>query len=173
MKEHNDTKKYDFYLSKVKASNYVNKNGLYDDYIRWQENKLDEFGTKNRIFRGYKNDGSRKYVPETLENVSKAMREDADGQTNGSEYTSFGSFIAKLASRVDSTDEMRANKDKLSSNKDKEEFYENGRACITTLPSLCIMMCSMASNVFMTSYRRQTLGSMPRKNMASLLLLPS
>lgn len=124
VKEHNDTKKYDFYLSKVKASNYVNKNGLYDDYIRWQENKLDEFGTKNRIFRGYKKDGSRKYVPETLENVSKAMREEAYGQTNGSEYTSFGSFIAKLASRVDSTDEMRANKDKLSSNKDKEEFYE-------------------------------------------------
>ena len=124
VKEHNNTKKYDFYLSKVKASNYVNKNGLYDDYIRWQENKLDEFGTKNRIFRGYTRDGSRKYVPETLENVSKAMREEADGQTNGSEYTSFGSFIAKLASRVDSTDEMRANKDKLSSNKDKEEFYE-------------------------------------------------
>lgn len=124
VKEHNDTKKYDFYLSKVKASNYVNKNGLYDDYIKWQENKLDEFGTKNRIFRGYTKDGSRKYVPETLENVSKAMREEADGQTNGSEYTSFGSFIAKLASRVDSTDEMRANKDKLSSNKDKEEFYE-------------------------------------------------
>ena len=124
VKEHNDTKKYDFYLSKVKASNYVNKNGLYDDYIKWQENKLDEFGTKNRIFRGYTKDGSRKYVPETLENVSKVMREEADGQTNGSEYTSFGSFIAKLASRVDSTDEMRANKDKLSSNKDKEEFYE-------------------------------------------------
>lgn len=124
VKEHNDTKKYDFYLSKVKASNYVNKNGLYDDYIRWQENKLDDFGTKNRIFRGYTRDGSRKYVPETLENVSKAMREEADWQTNGSEYTSFGSFIAKLASRVDSTDEMRANKDKLSSNKDKEEFYE-------------------------------------------------
>lgn len=124
VKEHNDTKKYDFYLSKVRASNYVNKNGLYDDFIKWQENKLDEFGTKNRIFRGYKNDGSRKYVPETLENVSKAMREDADGQTNGSEYTSFGSFIAKLASRVDSTSEMRANKDKLSSNEDKEKFYE-------------------------------------------------
>lgn len=124
VKEHNDTKKYDFYLSKVKASNYVNKNGLYDDYIRWQENKLDEFGTKNRIFRGYKNDGTRKYVPETLENVSKAMREDAGGETNGSEYTSFGSFIAKLASRVDSTDEMRANKDKLSSNEDKEVFYD-------------------------------------------------
>lgn len=124
VKEHNDTKKYDFYLSKVKASNYVNKNGLYDDYIKWQENKLDEFGTKNRIFRGYTYDGSRKYVPETLENVSKAMNEEANGQTNGSEYTSFGSFIAKLASRVDSTDEMRANKDKLSSNKDKEEFYE-------------------------------------------------
>lgn len=124
VQEHNDTKKYDFYLSKVQASNYVNTNGLYDDYIRWQEKKLDEFGTKNRIFRGYKPDGSRKYVPETLENVSKAMREEADGQTNGSEYTSFGSFIAKIASRVDSTDEMRANKDKLSSNEDKKKFYE-------------------------------------------------
>lgn len=124
VKEHNDTKKYDFYLSKVKASGYVNKNGLYEDYIRWQEKKLDEFGTKNRIFRGYKPDGTRKYVPETLDNVSKAMREEAGGQANGSEYTSFGSFIAKIASRVDSTDEMRANKDKLSSNEDKEEFYE-------------------------------------------------
>lgn len=124
VKEDNDTKKYDFYLSKVKARDYVNKNGLYDDYIRWQEKKLDEFGTKNRIFRGYKTDGTRKYVPETLDNVSKAMREEADGQTNGSEYTSFGSFIAKIASRVDSTDEMRDNKDKLSSNEDKEEFYE-------------------------------------------------
>ena len=124
VKEHNDTKKYDFYLSKVKARDYVNKNGMYDDYIRWQEKKLDEFGTKNRIFRGYKPDGTRKYVPETLYNVSKAMREEADGQTNGSEYTSFGSFIAKIASRVDSTDEMRDNKDKLSSNEDKEEFYE-------------------------------------------------
>lgn len=124
VKEHNDTKKYDFYLSKVKASGYVNKNGLYDDYIRWQEKKLDEFGTKNRIFRGYKPDGTRKYVPETLDNVSKAMREEAGGQTNGSEYTSFGSFIAKIASRVDSTDVMRANKDKLSSNEDKEKFYE-------------------------------------------------
>lgn len=124
VKEHNDTKKYDFYLSKVKARDYVNKNGLHDDYIRWQEKKLDEFGTKNRIFRGYKPDGTRKYVPETLDNVSKAMREEADGQTNGSEYTSFGSFIAKIASRVDSTDEMRDNKDKLSSNEDKEEFYE-------------------------------------------------
>lgn len=124
VKEYNDTKKYDFYLSKVKASGYVNKNGLYDDYIRWQEKKLDEFGTKNRIFRGYKPDGTRKYVPETLDNVSKAMREEAGGQTNGSEYTSFGSFIAKVASRVDSTDEMRDNKDKLSSNEDKEKFYE-------------------------------------------------
>lgn len=124
VKEHNDTKKYDFYLSKVKASSYVNKNGMYDDYIRWQEKKLDEFGTKNRIFRGYKPDGTRKYVPETLENVSKAMREEAGGQTNGSEYTSFGSFIAKIASHVDSTYEMRDNKDKLSSNEDKEEFYE-------------------------------------------------
>ena len=124
VKQHDDTKKYSFYLSKVKASSYVNQNGLYPDYIRWQENKLDEFGTKNRIFRGYKRDGSRKYVPETLENVSKAMVEDAEGQTNGGEYTSFGSFIAKLANRVDSTDEMRANKDKLSTNEDKEKFYE-------------------------------------------------
>ena len=123
VKQYDDTKKYSFYKSKVKASSYVNSNGLYPDYIRWQENKLDEFGTKNRIFRGYKNDGTRKYVPETLENVSKAMREDANGQTNGGEYTSFGSFIAKLADRVDSTEEMRANKDKLASNEDKEAFY--------------------------------------------------
>lgn len=155
VKEHNDTKKYDFYLSKVKASNYVNKNGLYDDYIKWQENKLDEFGTKNRIFRGYKNDGSRKYVPETLENVSKAMREDADGQTNGSEYTSFGSFIAKLASRVDSTSEMRANKDKLSSNEDKEKFYEKWESMYYDLAK------SLYNDVFYGEQRLHDIVSQP------------
>lgn len=155
VKEHNDTKKYDFYLSKVKASNYVNKNGLYDDYIRWQENKLDEFGTKNRIFRGYTRDGSRKYVPETLENVSKVMREEADGQTNGSEYTSFGSFIAKLASRVDSTDEMRANKDKLSSNKDKEEFYEKWESVYYDLAK------SLYNDVFYGEQRLHDIVSQP------------
>lgn len=155
VKEHNDTKKYDFYLSKVKASNYVNKNGLYDDYIRWQENKLDEFGTKNRIFRGYKNDGTRKYVPETLENVSKAMREDADGQTNGSEYTSFGSFIAKLASRVDSTSEMRANKDKLSSNEDKEKFYEKWESVYYDLAK------SLYNDVFYGEQRLHDIVSQP------------
>lgn len=155
VKEHNDTKKYDFYLSKVKASNYVNKNGLYDDYIRWQENKLDEFGTKNRIFRGYTKDGSRKYVPETLENVSKVMREEADGQTNGSEYTSFGSFIAKLASRVDSTDEMRANKDKLSSNKDKEEFYEKWESVYYDLAK------SLYNDVFYGEQRLHDIVSQP------------
>ena len=122
--KYNDTKRFSFQKAKARASTYVHNNGMYTDYLRWQEEKLDDYGTKGRIFRGYKNDGTRKYVPETLENVSKAMREEADGQTNGSEYTSFGSFIAKLASRVDSTDEMRANKDKLSSNEDKEEFYE-------------------------------------------------
>ena len=122
--KYNDTKRFNFQKAKAKASTYVHNNGMYTDYLRWQEDKLEDYGTKGRIFRGYKNDGTRKYVPETLENVSKAMREEADGQTNGSEYTSFGSFIAKLASRVDSTDEMRANKDKLSSNEDKEEFYE-------------------------------------------------
>jgi hypothetical protein len=124
VQQYEDTKTFSFQKSKVKASSYVHNNGLYTDYLRWQENKLDEFGTTNRLFRGYNNDGTRKYIPETLENVSKAMKSDADGQTNGSEYTSFGSFIAKVADRVDSTDEMRANKDKLASNEDKQNFYE-------------------------------------------------
>ena len=124
VQQYEGTKTFSFQKSKVKASSYVHNNGLYTDYLRWKENKLDEFGTTNRLFRGYKNDGTRKYVPETLENVSKAMKTDAEGQTNGSEFTSFGSFIAKVADRVDSTDEMRANKSKLASNEDKQNFYQ-------------------------------------------------
>ena len=124
VQQYEGTKTFSFQKSKVKASSYVHNNGLYTDYLRWKENKLDEFGTTNRLFRGYKNDGTRKYVPETLENVSKAMKTDAEGQTNGSEFTSFGSFIAKVADRVDTTDEMRANKSKLASNEDKQNFYQ-------------------------------------------------
>ena len=123
--KYNDTKRFSFQKAKAKASTYVHNNGMYTDYLRWQEEKLEDYGTKGRIFRGYKNDGTRRYLPETLENVSKAMSEDADGETNGSEYTSFGSFIAKLAPHVDSTEEMRSSKDKLSSaEEEKKEFYD-------------------------------------------------
>ena len=38
------------------------------------------------------------------------MVSDAKGQTNGGEMVSLGSFVAKFADRVDSADEMRANK---------------------------------------------------------------
>ncbi len=124
VEKYNATKKVNFNKSKSKASTYVHDNGLYADYLKWQEGKLEEFGTQGRIFRGYKNDGTRKYVPETLSNVSKAMKEESQGQTNGSEYTSFGSFIAKLAPRVDSKAEMRGSKSRLDADEAKQEFYE-------------------------------------------------
>ena len=124
VEKYNATKKVDFNKSKSKASTYVHNNGLYADYLKWQEGKLEEFGTQGRIFRGYKNDGTRKYVPETLSNVSKVMKEKSQGQTNGSEYTSFGSFIAKLAPRVDSKAEMRGSKSRLDADEAKQEFYE-------------------------------------------------
>ena len=120
---HNRTKHVDFSLSKSKASTYVHSHDLYSDYLRWQNKKLKEFGVKGRLFRGYSADGSRKYIPETLKNVSKAMVSDAKGQTNGGEMVSLGSFVAKFADRVDSADEMRANKKRLATNESKQGFY--------------------------------------------------
>ena len=120
---HNRTKHVDFSLSKSKASTYVHSHNLYSDYLRWQNKKLKEFGVKGRLFRGYSADGSRKYIPETLKNVSKAMVADANGQTNGGEMVSLGSFVAKFADRVDSADEMRANKKRLATNESKQGFY--------------------------------------------------
>ena len=120
---HNRTKHVDFSLSKSKASTYVHSHDLYSDYLRWQNKKLKEFGVKGRLFRGYSADGSRKYIPETLKNVSKAMVADANGQTNGGEMVSLGSFVAKFADRVDSADEMRANKKRLATNESKQGFY--------------------------------------------------
>lgn len=123
--KYNDTKRFNFQKAKARASTYVHNNGMYTDYLRWQEEKLEDYGTKGRIFRGYNSDGTRRYSQETLENASKAMSENAEGETNGSESTSFGSFIAKLAPHVDSTEEMRRRKDKLSSAEDeKKEFYD-------------------------------------------------
>lgn len=120
---HNRTKHVDFSLSKSKASTYVHSHDLYSDFLRWQNKKLKEFGVKGRLFRGYSADGSRKYIPETLKNVSKAMVADANGQTNGGEMVSLGSFVAKFADRVDSADEMRANKKRLATNESKQGFY--------------------------------------------------
>ena len=120
---HNRTKHVDFSLSKSKASTDVHSHDLYSDYLRWQNKKLKEFGVKGRLFSGYSADGSRKYIPETLKNVSKAMVADANGQTNGGEMVSLGSFVAKFADRVDSADEMRANKKRLATNESKQGFY--------------------------------------------------
>ena len=124
MKLHNDTRRYDFKRSRDKAREYVHEHGLDSDYQAWQTRKLDEFGTKGKLFRGYKDDGTRRYVPETLSNVSKAMREDAEGQTNGSEAVTFGSFVAKFAPCVDTKEEMRSNKGRLDTVHEKADFYE-------------------------------------------------
>jgi hypothetical protein len=55
----------------------------------------------------------------------------------------------------------------------RKSFTRNGMGFIMTLPSSCIMMCSMASRDFTILYCSLTLRSMPRKNMALPLLLHS
>ena len=124
VEKYDATKRYDFQSSKSKANAYIQDNGLHADYLKWMDAKLGEFGVKGNIFRGFKDDGTRKYVPETLDNVSRVMREEAQGMANGGEYTSFGSFIAKFAPRVDSKEEMRDNKGRLATEEAKQAFYD-------------------------------------------------
>lgn len=124
VEKYDATKRYDFQSSKSKANAYIQDNGLHADYLKWMDAKLGEFGVKGNIFRGFKDDGTRKYVPETLDNVSRVMREEAQGMANGGEYTSFGSFIAKFAPRVDGKEEMRDNKGRLATDEAKQAFYD-------------------------------------------------
>ena len=74
--------KPDWYRTDNDASYRVAKEGLSEEYQKWKEQLFNDEDIEEKIFTGYTSDGRRKYIPNTLENVSRLMNKEQNTQRN-------------------------------------------------------------------------------------------
>lgn len=119
------------------VEDYIKTNNLTDKFNTWLEGKEKEYGVKEVIFDGFTPSGNRRYVPNTLENVSKIMKKQGRNGATGT-AVSFQNFAARLMPSYGTLKDIRSKKGLLTS--DREEFdkfrdkwsgvfYELGMKC--------------------------------------------
>lgn len=119
------------------VEDYIKTNNLTDEFNTWLEGKEKEYDIKEVIFDGFTPSGNRRYVPNTLENVSKIMKKQGRNGATGT-AVSFQNFAARLMPSYGTLKDIRSKKGLLTS--DREEFdkfrdkwsgvfYELGMKC--------------------------------------------
>ena len=106
------------------VENYMKTNNLTDEFNAWLEGKEKEYGIKEVIFDGFTPSGNRRYVPNTLENVSKIMKKQGRNGATGA-AVSFQNFAAKLMPSYGTLKDIRSKKNLLTSDhEDLDKFNE-------------------------------------------------
>lgn len=119
------------------VEDYIKTNNLTDEFNTWLEGKEKEYGIKEVIFDGFTPSGNRRYVPNTLENVSKIMKKQGRNGATGA-AVSFQNFAAKLMPSYGTLKDIRSKKGLLTSDREKFDkfrdkwsnvFFELGMKC--------------------------------------------
>lgn len=105
------------------AQQYIQDNSMNEDFDSWKEKLNDRYNVEEVIFAGYKPDGNRKYLPNTVENAVKVMKQDGNNASVGS--ASFSHFVASILKPMGTLDQIRKKKGNLTGNyEDVEKFQE-------------------------------------------------
>lgn len=105
------------------AQQYIQDNSMNEDFDSWKEKLNDRYNVEEVIFAGYKPDGNRKYLPNTVENAVKVMKQDGKNASVGS--ASFSHFVASILKPMGTLDQIRKKKGNLTGNyEDVEKFQE-------------------------------------------------
>lgn len=105
------------------AQQYIQDNSMKEDFDSWKEKLNDRYNVEEVIFAGYKADGNRKYLPNTVENAVKVMKQDGKNASVGS--ASFRHFVASILKPMGTLDQIRKKKGNLTGNyEDVEKFQE-------------------------------------------------
>lgn len=105
------------------AQQYIQDNSMKEDFDSWKEKLNDRYNVEEVIFAGYKPDGNRKYLPNTVENAVKVMKQDGKNASVGS--ASFRHFVASILKPMGTLDQIRKKKGNLTGNyEDVEKFQE-------------------------------------------------
>ena len=119
------------------VEDYIKTNNLTDEFNTWLEGKEKEYGIKEVIFDGFTPSGNRRYVPNTLENVSKIMKKQGRNGATGA-AVSFPNFAARLMPSYGTLKDIRSKKGLLTSDREKFDkfrdkwsnvFFELGNKC--------------------------------------------
>ena len=119
------------------VEDYIKTNNLTDEFNIWLEGKEKEYGIKEVIFDGFTPSGNRRYVPNTLENVSKIMKKQGRNGATGA-AVSFQNFAARLMPSYGTLKDIRSKKGLLTSDREKFDnfrekwsnvFFELGMKC--------------------------------------------
>ena len=119
------------------VEDYIKTNNLTDEFNTWMEGKEKEYGIKEVIFDGFTPSGNRRYVPNTLENVSKIMKKQGRNGSTGTSV-SFQNFAARLMPSYGTLKDIRSKKGLLTSDREKFDnfrekwsnvFFELGMKC--------------------------------------------
>ena len=106
------------------VEDYIKTNNLTDEFNTWLEGKEKEYGIKEVIFDGFTPSGNRRYVPNTLENVSKVMKKQGRNGATGISV-SFQNFAASLMPSYGTLKDIRSKKGLLTSDhEDLDKFTE-------------------------------------------------
>lgn len=106
------------------VEDYIKTNNLTDEFNTWLEGKEKEYSIKEVIFDGFTPSGNRRYVPNTLENVSKIMKKQGRNGATGTSV-SFQNFAAKLMPSYGTLKDIRSKKGLLTSDhEDLDKFNE-------------------------------------------------
>lgn len=106
------------------VEDYIKTNNLTDVFDTWLEGKEKEYGIKEVIFDGFTPSGNRRYVPNTLENVSKIMKKQGRNGATGISV-SFQNFAASLMPSYGTLKDIRSKKGLLTSDyEDLDKFTE-------------------------------------------------
>ena len=105
------------------AQQYIQDKGMKEDFDSWKEKLNDRYQVEEVIFAGYKADGNRKYLPNTVENAVKVMKQDGKNASVGS--ASFSHFVSSILKPMGTLDQIRKKKGNLTGNyEDVEKFQE-------------------------------------------------
>lgn len=116
-----NSEKINIFNSEVEARNIV-KNDV--EFKKWAKEKYESIEAEEKLFNGFTPSGNRKYLPHTLENVSKLMKKE---DVRGGESWSYGmgSTRALVTPKWSTLPDIRKNKDRLVN---KDEFDKSKEA---------------------------------------------
>lgn len=106
------------------ANDIIKKDKLEDDFNEWLESLDNRYQIKEVIFDGFTPSGNRRYVPNTLENVSKLMKRQGRQASVGMS-TSFSNFAASVMKANGTLASIKEKKGKLTSDHQHIEDFEN------------------------------------------------
>lgn len=142
-----DNGKIDSYKTFNEANYYVAQNGLRQEFENWMDELLLDAGAKEVFFAGYTPSGNKRYMANTIENVSKFMNKQS--KTNAYDETGFGATKALFLKKLNTLEEIREQKDKLV---ELEEYRETTKELSDRMGDLISRLSDMqtiSSNKFM------------------------